>query len=506
MPLESLLPLTPLQSLLGFDYLPHRYHAAIELLFAFVCFAAAIALRRRRRIVTSPTFMMLGLGAMIDLIAGSVVSNPKFAGAFGGAAVLFFFWGVVRLLMDTVDYTTRRARRDVSNILRDLISLSLYAAVLVGVLAADFQVNVYSLVASVGVLGVVIGFAVQQTLGDIFSGLALQLQRPFDHGDWVRSGQFFGRVQGVGVRSTTVITRNNERLEIPNSAIAKEVLTNYGSPPVCDEISIGISYDEPPNRVREVILKVLTDVQHVLMDPSPEVLAWEYGDSAIKYRIKYWISDYTLQEQIRNSLVTSLWYALRRNAMDIPFPIQTIDVRSPRISGRSQEQFENEIIRELRQIDFLRNMSEQEVRLLVPNVQVHEFGAGETLFTQGDTGDTMYIIRRGKVEILGRTENGATRHIAVLGRPQIIGEAGMMSGEPRNATCRAQTDVEVLELNRESFSDLFKQHPEAIEQISEVIANRASERKELLKDPGQNGVAARRNWWIAKVREIFDLG
>ncbi len=506
MPLESLLPLTPLQSLLGFDYLPHRYHGAIELLFAFVCFAAAIALRRRRRIVTSPTFMMLGLGAMIDLIAGSVVSNPKFAGAFGGAAVLFFFWGVVRLLMDTVDYTTRRARRDVSNILRDLISLSLYAAVLVGVLAADFQVNVYSLVASVGVLGVVIGFAVQQTLGDIFSGLALQLQRPFDHGDWVRSGQFFGRVQGVGVRSTTVITRNNERLEIPNSAIAKEVLTNYGSPPVCDEISIGISYDEPPNRVREVILKVLTDVQHVLMDPSPEVLAWEYGDSAIKYRIKYWISDYTLQEQIRNSLVTSLWYALRRNAMDIPFPIQTIDVRSPRISGRSQEQFENEIIRELRQIDFLRNMSEQEVRLLVPNVQVHEFGAGETLFTQGDTGDTMYIIRRGKVEILGRTENGATRHIAVLGRPQIIGEAGMMSGEPRNATCRAQTDVEVLELNRESFSDLFKQHPEAIEQISEVIANRASERKELLKDPGQNGVTARRNWWIAKVREIFDLG
>jgi len=506
MPLESLLPLTPLQSLLGFDYLPHRYHGAIELLFAFVCFAAAIALRRRRRIVTSPTFMMLGLGALIDLVAGSVVSNPKLAGAFGGAAVLFFFWGVVRLLMDTVDYTTRRARRDVSNILRDLISLSLYAAVLVAVLAADFQVNVYSLVASVGVLGVVIGFAVQQTLGDIFSGLALQLQRPFDHGDWVRSGQFFGRVQGVGVRSTTVITRSNERLEIPNSAIAKEVLTNYGSPPVCDEISIGISYDEPPNRVREVILKVLTDVQHVLMDPSPEVLAWEYGDSAIKYRIKYWISDYTLQEQIRNSLVTSLWYALRRNAMDIPFPIQTIDVRSPRISGRSQEQFENEIIRELRQIDFLRNMSEQEVRLLVPNVQVHEFGAGETLFTQGDTGDTMYIIRRGKVEILGRTENGATRHIAVLGRPQIIGEAGMMTGEPRNATCRAQIDVEVLELNRESFSHLFKQHPEAVEQISEVIANRASERKELLKDTGQNGVTERRNWWIAKVREIFDLG
>jgi small-conductance mechanosensitive channel/CRP-like cAMP-binding protein len=503
--LDPLLPLTPLQSLLGFDYLPYRYHGLIELLFAFVCFAAAIALRRRSRMVTSPSFMLLGLGALIDLIAGSTVANPKVAAGFGGAAVLFFFWGIVRLLMDGVDHASRRARHDVSNILRDLISLILYAAVLVGVLAADFQVNVYSLVASVGVLGVVIGLAVQQTLGDIFSGLALQLQRPFDHGDWIRAGQFVGRVQSIGVRSTTVITRANERLEIPNSNIAKEVLTNYGSPPVCDEISVGISYNEPPNRVREIVLKVMIDVQHVLADPSPEVLAWEYGDSAIKYRIKYWIPDYALQEEIRNSLVTSLWYALRRNSMEIPYPIHTIDVRSPKLSRRSQDEFENEIIRELRQIDFLRNMSDQEIRLLVPNVQVHEFGAGETLFSQGDTGDTMYIIRRGKVEVLGRTENGATRHIAVLGRSQICGEAGMMTGEPRNATNKAQTDVEVLELNRESFTELFKEHPEAVEQISEVIANRASERKELMKETGHDGVIARRNWWMAKVRQIFDL-
>ncbi len=502
---DTLLPLTPLQSLLGFQYLPYRYNGAIELAFAFTCFAVAIALRRRRWAVTSPSFMMLGLGALIDLIGSSAVSNPKLAGGFGGAAVLLFFWGVVRLLMDAVDYASRRAR-DTSNILRDLISLSLYAAVLVGVLAADFQVNVYSLVASVGVLGGVIGFAVQQTLGDIFSGLALQLQRPFEHGDWVRSGQFLGRVQSVGVRSTTMITRSNERLEIPNSAIAKEALTNYGSPPVSDEISLGISYNEPPNRVREVILKVMGDVPHVLLDPSPEVLAWEYGDWAIKYRVKYWIADYGLQEEIRNGLLTSLWYALRRNSMEIPFPTHTLDVRTPKISRRPQVEFENEIIRELRQIDFLRGMPLEELRLLVPNVQVHEFGAGETILTQGETGDTMYIIRRGKVEVLARSDNGSLRQLAVMGSSQIIGEAGMLTGEPRNATNKAQTDVEVLEINRESFTELFKKHPEAVEQISEVIASRASERKELLKDTIGDGVIARRNWWVAKVRQIFDLG
>jgi small-conductance mechanosensitive channel/CRP-like cAMP-binding protein len=505
MPLAPLLPLTPLQSMLGFDYLPHRYHGAIELLFAFTCFAAAIAVRRRRTLLTSAAFAMLGLGAFIDLLAGAAVANPAVANGLAGAAVLLFFWGVVRTLMDSVAYSSRRIRRDASNILRDLISLVLYVAVLVAVLAADFQVNVYSLVASVGVLGVVIGFAVQQTLGDIFSGLALQLQRPFSNGDWVRSGLFLGRVQSIGVRSTTVITRANERLEIPNSSIAKEVLTNYGSPPVCDEVSIGISYVEPPNRVREAILKVMRDVPHVLMDPSPEVLAWEYGESAIKYRIKFWIPDYGLQEEIRNALVTSLWYAMRRNAMEIPYPIQTIEVRRPKISRRPQDEFEREIINELRQIDFLRELSENELRLLVPTVQAREFGAGETICTAGETGDSMYVIRRGSVEVIGRTENGKPRRLAILGRPSIIGEAAVMTGEPRNATCKAHTDTEVLELNRESFAELFKEHPETVVQISEVIAKRASERKEVLKESGGDGVAARRNKWIAKVREIFDL-
>jgi CRP-like cAMP-binding protein len=138
-------------------------------------------------------------------------------------------------------------------------------------------------------------------------------------------------------------------------------------------------------------------------------------------------------------------------------------------------------------------------------VVAHEFGAGETIFTEGETGDSMYVIRRGSVEVIGRTENGKTRRIAVLNRPGIIGEAAMMTGEARNATCKAHTDTEVLELNRESFAELFKQHPEAVVQISEVIANRASERKEVLKESGFDGVTARRNWWIAKVREIFDL-
>src|SRR5208282_1021058 len=102
------------------------------------------------------------------------------------------------------------------------------------------------------VVGLVLGFALQESLGNIFSGLTLQMSRPFAPGDWVRSGAFVGRVQGIGWRSTVVITRNNERLELPNSGLAKEVVVNYSNGAVADEIAIGLSCSAPPNYVREV--------------------------------------------------------------------------------------------------------------------------------------------------------------------------------------------------------------------------------------------------------------
>ena len=155
-------------------------------------------------------------------------------------------------------------------------------------------------------------------------------------------------------------------------------------------------------------------------------------------------------------------------------------------------------------MDFLRSLSDQELRLLVPNVVTHEFGSGETLVTEGETGDSMYIIRRGIVEVIGHTPEGRPMRVASMTRPHFIGESAI-TGEPRNATCRVQTDVEVLEVNREAFAELFKQHPEVVTHIGEVMANRALERKELLKDSHGDGVAARRNRFVAMVRQVFDI-
>ncbi|HYB92502.1 MAG TPA: mechanosensitive ion channel family protein [Candidatus Binataceae bacterium] len=497
---------TPLQTTLGLDALPAGLGGAIEVIAALVAIAAGFALRRRKRFFRAPGFAMLAVGFASDLIAELTHSFPLFSRVSGAIAVMTFFWALVLLMMDAVDSGWRRGREHFSTIFRDILTFALFALVVMAVLWADFGVNPFNIVIGVGAVSVVVGLALQETLGNVFSGLALQLQKPFSDGDWVKTGPYVGQVRGVGLRSTTIITRANERLDVPNTQISKEVLVNYATDAVGDEISIGISYEVPPNHAREVILRVLGDLPYVLDRPAPEVLPWEYGDFAIRYRIKFWMADFAVQERVHAELVSNLWYALRRHAIEIPFPTRTLEMRHERPERIGDAQYEREMIAALRELYFLRDLPDRELEVIAPTLRVHGFGAGELIVREGESGDTLFIIRRGEVEVLLKGAGGQERRVATLKRPQFFGEMSLLTGDPRSATIRALSDVEVLEMNREGFMRLFKERPEAADAIGEIVAARQAENVQARRPAdGEEPRGRQRRWIFDKIREIFDL-
>jgi small-conductance mechanosensitive channel len=492
-----------LETLLGLANLPVKVAIGIEVFVALIMLAAALAVRSRRRSLTTTTFLFLAISFVLS-VATHVMPNRVTAEKIGSAAVISLLFGLIRLVLETIDATMRRRKVYFSSIFKDLIMLLLWGVVLIVFAYTDFGFKSWSIVTTTTVFAAVIGFALQETLSNVFSGLTMQLQRPFKPGDWVRTGTHVGQIRGMNWRSTTIVTRANERLEVPNAVIGKDVIVNYGDGAIRDEISIGISYDVPPNRVREVAIRLLHNSPHILKEPPPEVLAWEFGDFAIQYRIKYCLDDYGPQETVRDHVVSALWYVLRRHAIEIPYPIRSIDLRQPRVEKTTRD--DHRLIAELRQVDFLRGLTEQELNMLVPSVQVREYGAGETIVRQGDEGDSFYIIRRGTVEVLVHTADGSMRHVAEMRPPSFVGEAALMTGQPRNATNRAKTDVELIEIDREGFTRLFHAHPEVAEQMSEVIATRLAERLEVLDAAGgDNGKAGTRRWLISKMKEIFDF-
>jgi small-conductance mechanosensitive channel/CRP-like cAMP-binding protein len=493
--------------MLGLDSLHRDLRTIVECILVLFGLLGAFAVRRRRRTITATTFLLLSGSALID--AGSrFVPNPPVSQKVAVAAFVLFLFGVIRLLLEVVDAITRRGKVHFSTISKDLLMLTLWFVVVMVVLYTDFGVQPLSILTTTTVAAAVLGFALQETLGNVFSGLSLQMGRPFEPGDWIRSGQHVGQVKGIAWRATTIVTRDNERLDIPNSVIAKEVLHNYATGHVRDEISVGISYGVPPNHVREVVLTLLHDVPQVLRNPPPEVLAWGYGDFAIEYHIKYSIEDYGAQEHVRDRIASSLWYALRRHSIEIPFPTRTVHMHD---AGRDEDEgmdkeFERELMGDLRQVDWLRGLSDEELRLLVPTVSVRQFGAGEMLVRAGEPGESMFIVRSGKAEVLGHAADGQIRHIANIARGNLTGEMALMTGEPRNANVRALTDMEVIEMDREGLTRLFKEHPDAAAGIGDIVAVRNRELLEkLASGDAMNGNRGAHRWLLAKMRELFDI-
>jgi len=422
-------------------------------------------------------------GALWCLVVAIVVEAvmpwlaPRPAGIAYVLAIAAFSFAVVRGIVVTADQIVRRRQAHFSTILRDLTTLLFYSIVVLAVLHS-VDVDVSALLTTSAIVTAVIGLALQETLGNVFSGLSLQMQKPFTPGDWIRFDSHLGRVQGIGWRSTQLITRNLEVLDVPNGLLAREVVTNYRGSAVGDDLFIGASYKTPPNVAKRVILEVLREVADVVSMPPPVVEVGDYGDFAIKYRIRFWMLDYGRQERVRDAIMTSLWYAFQRHHIEIPYPIRTVYVRDgaqPSTEGDAGEQQRRTA---LRQVDFLAALDDDELGMLRTDVQDAVFGDAEIICREGDPGDAFFVLLRGTVEVVARGVGGQETHIANLNAPSFFGEMALLTGEVRSATVRAKGDAELLVVERTGFEALFKTHPSVAAAVSRVLATRQSELRE----------------------------
>src|SRR6058998_2698026 len=180
------------------------------------------------------------------------------------------------------------------------------------------------IVAATAVGAVVVGFALQDTLGNLFAGLAIQIEKPFRVGHWVTIGGKDGMVSEITWRATKIRTKTGNFVVVPNSALSRDTITNYSEPTrdTLVELEVGASYDTPPNDVKAVIRSALQGAPLLMADPAPEVLVADFAASAITYRVRVWTADFAADERVRDLIRTRIYYAFRRHGVTIPYPIQ----------------------------------------------------------------------------------------------------------------------------------------------------------------------------------------
>ncbi|HEY5450310.1 MAG TPA: mechanosensitive ion channel family protein, partial [Polyangia bacterium] len=245
------------------------------------------------------------------------------------AVLLLCFAMVIAGSLLVFDLVLRR--RQLPRILQDLVQAVAYFIVAAIVLTRS-DVDVTRVFTASVLTTAVLGLALQDTLGNIMSGLALQLERDFEVGDWInlgdRAAPIVGRIREVRWRATTIITRDGDLVLIPNSAITRAMITNYSRPTTAHRqwVTVRVHFRHPPARVRDVIVEAVRGLSFVRAEPSPDCLLQEFREDACTYSCRYWIDDVQRTENLDGDVRSAIWYALHRAGMEIPFPSRNINV------------------------------------------------------------------------------------------------------------------------------------------------------------------------------------
>lgn len=474
----------------------------------------ALTARQRLRV---PTYFAILHVLAILLVAG--IDSAGYDATAALVAALAFallgFIGLAQVLLFWIALPRIGVR--VPRILVDVVTAiaSLIALIAVGK-RAGFSVT--GLITTSAVLTAVLGFAMQDTLGNLMGGLALQMDSSIRVGDWISlgAGQPSGQVTEIRWRYTAIETRSWETIIIPNSMLMKGQVMVFGRrqgqpQKVRRQIDFHVDFRTPPTEVLEVVRRCFSfdPVPNMATEPPPQVLFLNVRDSYALYCVRYWLNDISIDDPTDSEVRVRVYFALQRAGITMSIPAQTLFVTADTDERRDRKQREEHERRlaAVGKVDLLEPLSNAERAKLADQLHHTPFAAGEAVCREGDDDQSLYMLVRGEAAVrIGR--GGTTREVARLGAGQFFGEMSLMTGEPRSASVVAVTDLDCFRLDPETFRELVRARPAITDRVAEILAAR---REALNSARGQADESRKKRLETAKqdllgrIRSFFSL-
>ncbi len=421
---------------------------------------------------------------------------------FGGFVVLEFG---LALFADLLPHL--RGKPPLTPFFKDVVRVLAFSALMLGGVKLSFpHADIGALLTTSAILSVVVGLALQESLSNVFAGLMLTIDKPFKPGEWIELDGREGKVLDSNWRSTRILTRDDDVIYVPNSAMAKANVINLSAstPDHLCRRMIDIDRSVAPNKVRSVLCTMMSRVEGIMADPAPDVYVLEYAESSIRYEMRFWIRDYDRRMRIESEVMRGVWYALRREHIPIPFP-----VREVHISREKPDRRPGELFQILRRLELLQPLKDADVALLADDLSQQVFARGEAVCRQGEPGTTFHIVKSGALAVRVKGEGGAETEVARLEAGACFGEMSLLTGEPRSTTVVALEDAEILCLDRDSFAVLLQENPPVAQAMSEILAARVRATREKLSKERDTAVrkaqeaASSPHGILDRIRTIF---
>ncbi len=348
-----------------------------------------------------------------------------------------------------------------------------------------------------------VGAAVAEVLRQVGAGILVQYARPFEVGDVVRvlPMEKYGVVVGTSWRTTTLRGLDGVEMLVPNNDIVTHTVLNYGhgERSFRRELTFEAMYSTPPDAVKEAVLSALRDAPNVEGTPEPEVLLSAYGDSGVRYLVRYWTRAAETFDRVDADLRSRIWYAFSRRQLSFPFPTRTLHLSPP------SEASEAAVARArlLKRTLLFASLSDDAVQDIALFGREEPYWGGEVIVRAGEEGTAMHILFEGEVAVQGPQDK---RELFRLGPGQFFGEMSLITGAPRAATVVALSPTRTFVLDEPGFRAMVTRHPEIADALGEVLAARQSELSERQDQRADSQQGERiKTAMMERIRRVFGL-
>ena len=391
--------------------------------------------------------------------------------------------------------------------------------VAVFVVASRNGFNLSGLIATSAVITGVVGFSLQDTLGNIAGGLALQLDNSIEVGDWIKFGDLSGRISEIRWRYTAVETRNWETMLIPNSMLMKGQLLVLGrrsgqAVQWRRWVYFNVDFRYQPSDVIAVVQESVCQatIDRVAKDPPPNCILLDFTESYCRYAVRYWLLDLAADDPTDSVVRSRIYYALQRASIPLSIPAHALFVtedNGQRREEKTHKDFERRK-RLLKTVELFDLLTESDLSSLAEALRYAPFTRDETLTREGADAHWLYISIEGEVSVRVSEEGGLEKEVARLHSGQFFGEMGLMTGAKRAATVVALSkDVECYRLDKAAFEAVIQQRPKMAEHVADILAKRRVElqaaRENLDSEARARRLSETKTDLLQKIQSFFGI-
>src|SRR5580700_9009792 len=432
--------------------------------------------------------------------------TPLLDAVHAALKIAWWFWAAWLLVGFLRAFVIVEHRPREGKLLQDLLAGLIYLAAVFAIIAYVFDLKIQGLLATSGVIAIILGLALQSTLSDLFSGIVLSFSRPYRPGDWISiEGGTDGRVIELNWRATYILTARRDLAILPNSTIAKSKIVNVSSPSGLHGTSVTVQVDSqtPPSRCSEILEHAIRNSRLIVATPAPTITIKTINASYAEFEIAFFVEELASTVKAQNDLFDLIYRHLAAADIDLAASQNGSDHA---LADEGRRKSRSGVERLLDLVDIFATFTPEQRGAIAAKLKQRSYDEGETLFEPGSVLQSLFIIGGGVVTFTREGIEGEMELLR-LGPGDHFGEIGMLTGAAAIAKISALIPTTVYELAKADLMPILAAQPQVSQELCRALARRQAA-NQLSASPELDEIIPKHrltDWFSDRIHRLYNV-